>query len=86
MERCHWGQNFQPLKEVQRLEEEEEEEEEEVKKQSWLGVVQLEGEGPHWTVVPSERKKKKKWAGKHVADEARLHVTGYSEAAERSFM
>ena len=30
MERCRWeGQNFQPLKEVQRLEEEEEGEEEE---------------------------------------------------------
>ena len=29
MERCRWeGQNFKPLKEVQRLEEEEEEEEE----------------------------------------------------------
>jgi hypothetical protein len=36
--------------------------------------------------VPSERKKKKKkWAGKHVADEGRLHVTCYSEGAERSF-
>jgi len=26
----------------------------------WLGEVQLGGEGPHWTVVPSKKKNKKK--------------------------
>jgi len=32
----------------------------EVKKQSWLGEVHYEGEGPQWTVVPSKKKKKRR--------------------------
>jgi hypothetical protein len=28
-------------------------------KQSWVGEVRYGGEGPHWTALPSKKKKKK---------------------------